>query len=101
MEEVYGLFHTDSPLGVQVFGGAKDKWDPLIDQLRRTSDQKQRTEIVGKLQEMESQFLWHMPLFSLKQYVIVNESRLKTAGIYGNEWTNYDRKIQDWELKVK
>ncbi|KIL40347.1 hypothetical protein SD70_13960 [Gordoniibacillus kamchatkensis] len=101
MEEVYGLFHTDSPLGMNVFGGAKDKWDPLIDELRKTSDQQKRIEIVGKLQDMEANFLWHMPLFSMKQYIIVNEARLKTAGIYGNEWTNYDRKVQDWELKVK
>ncbi|WP_409340860.1 ABC transporter substrate-binding protein [Paenibacillus sp. MBLB4367] len=101
LEEAYGLFHTDSPLGMQVLGGAKDKWDPLIDELRRASDPQKRKEAVGKLQEMESQFLWHMPLFSIKQYVLVNESRLKTAGIFGNEWTNYDRKQQDWELKVK
>lgn len=101
LEEAYGLFHTDSPLGMQVLGGAKDKWDPLIDELRRASDPQKRKEAVGKLQEMESQFLWHMPLFSIKQYVLVNEARLKTAGIFGNEWTNYDRKQQDWELKVK
>ncbi|WP_186445959.1 ABC transporter substrate-binding protein [Paenibacillus cremeus] len=101
LEEAYGLFHTDSPLGMQVFGGAKDKWDPLIDDLRRATDPQKRKEAVGKLQDMESQFLWHMPLFSLKQYVLVNESRLKTAGIFGNEWTNYDRQQQNWELKVK
>ncbi|NOU96158.1 hypothetical protein GC093_23450 [Paenibacillus sp. LMG 31456] len=101
LEEAYGLFHTDSPLGMQVFGGAKDKWDPLIDELRRTSDPQKRKEAVGKLQDMESQFLWHMPLFSLKQYVLVNESRLKTAGVFGNEWTNYNRQQQNWELKVK
>ncbi|WP_284639280.1 ABC transporter substrate-binding protein [Paenibacillus silviterrae] len=101
LEEAYALFHTDSPLGMQVLGGAKDKWDPLIDELRRTTDAQKRKEAVGKLQEMESQFLWHMPLFSIKQYVLVNESRLKTAGIFGNEWTNYNRKQQDWELLVK
>ncbi|NHN32770.1 ABC transporter substrate-binding protein [Paenibacillus agricola] len=101
LEEAYGLFHTDSPLGMQVLGGAKDKWDPLINDLRRESDPQKRKAAVGKLQEMESQFLWHMPLFSIKQYILVNEARLKTSKIFGNEWTNYDRKQQDWELLVK
>ncbi|MCL6444584.1 MAG: ABC transporter substrate-binding protein [Alicyclobacillus sp.] len=100
-EEIYSLFDTDSPLGMEVFGGSKDKWDPLIENLRTASNPKQRTAAVHKLQEMESQFLWRLPLFSLKQYIVVNTSRLKTAGVYGNEWTNYDREFQKWELKVK
>lgn len=99
LEEVYGLFHTDSALGVGVNGGAPDKWDPVIDELRRTSDPKKRTEIVGRLQAMEAEFLWQLPLFSMAQYVIINEAHVQTAGIYGNEWTNYDRSVEQWEMK--
>ncbi|WP_135557349.1 ABC transporter substrate-binding protein [Paenibacillus cymbidii] len=101
LEEAYSLFHTDSALGMQVLGGDKAGWDPLIDNLRKSVDPAKRKEAVAKLQENEAKYLWHMPLFSIKQYVLVNESRLKTAGIYGNEWTNYDRKVETWELKTK
>lgn len=98
MEEVYGFFHSDS-IGTKVVGTSTDKWDPLIDQLRKTSDKDGRQEIINKLQAMEAEFLTQLPLFSMKQYVLVNEARLQTAGIYGNEWTNYDRKLEQWRMK--
>ncbi|MBD2848281.1 ABC transporter substrate-binding protein [Paenibacillus sp. IB182496] len=97
-EEAYGFFHSDG-IGVQVVGASPDKWDPLVDELRRTSDPDDRMDVINRLQAMEAEFLTRMPLFSMKQYVIVNKSNLETAGIYGNEWTNYDRKLEEWSMK--
>jgi len=99
LEEVYGLFHSDSPLGTGVMGAYPDKWDPIINELRRESDPEKRKEIVGRLQQMEAEFLTHMPLFSMSQYILTNNVHLSTAGVYGNEWTNYDRKLETWEMK--
>lgn len=99
MEEVYGIFHSDNTTAATVMGNNKDAWDPTVDELRREADPAKRQEILNRLQEMEAEYLWQLPLFAMKQYVIVNKNRLETAGIYGNEWTNYDRKIQDWEMK--
>lgn len=99
MEEVYGSFHTDSASFSQVLGGDPDVWDPIIDELRQTSDPEKRMEIIHELQELEADYLWHMPMFSMKQYIIVNKNNLQTAGIYGNEWTNYERKMHEWEMK--
>lgn len=100
LEEAYALFHTDSSLGMQLFKG-DSTWDGLINDLRKSTEQKDRVAAVGKLQDNEAKYLWHMPLFSIKQYIIVNESRLKTAKVFGNEWFNYNRKVEDWELLVK
>ena len=99
MEEVYGIFHSDNATASAVMGNNKDAWDPTVDELRREADPAKRQEILNKLQEMEAEYLWQMPLFAMKQYVIVNKNRLDTAGIYGNEWTNYDRKIAEWKMK--
>ncbi|MBP1991065.1 ABC transporter substrate-binding protein [Paenibacillus eucommiae] len=99
MEEVYGIFHSDNAAAAGVMGNNKEAWDSAVDALRRESDPAKRQEALNKLQEMEAEYLWQLPLFAMKQYTVVNKNRLETAGVYGNEWTNYDRKLGDWKMK--
>lgn len=99
MEEVYGFFHSDNDTASQVTGNDSEEWDTTIDELRREADPAKRQEILNRLQELEAEYLWQMPLFAMKQFVVVNKNRLETAGIYGNEWVNYDRKIEQWKMK--
>ena len=40
-------------------------------------------------------------LFAPKNFVIYNQARLDLNGMeFSNEWCNYERKMEDWALKV-
>lgn len=73
-------------------------FDDLNDQLNRTVDPAKRAEVIKELQKLDQQYLYRLPFFSLKQYIVVNTAKVKTAGIYGNDWYNYDRQIEKWEI---
>lgn len=73
-------------------------FDELVAELNATVDAEARTEIIKELQKLDQEYLYRLPFFSLQNCVIVNTSRLKTAGQYGNEWWNYDRQIEEWEI---
>lgn len=75
-----------------------DVFDDLVSQLNATVDPEVRTEIIKELQKLDQEHLYRLPFFSLQNSVVVNTSRLKTAGQYGNEWWNYDRQFADWEI---
>lgn len=76
-----------------------NKFDPLIRELNQTTDMARRREIIKELQAAEEDYLWYGYLFSLKNYIAVNTSRLNHSGKFGHEWTNYDREFEKWELK--
>ncbi|NSW90743.1 MAG: ABC transporter substrate-binding protein [Firmicutes bacterium] len=97
LEEVYGFLHSNHTMGQKLGMGNKEILDPLIDAMNREGDQAKRKEIVKQIQEVENQYLFQMPLFALKMY-IVEHKNLKKPAIYGNEWFNYDYKLHEWEV---
>jgi len=97
LEEVYGAFHTGNSIGLKLGIGDKKLIDPLVEEMYREGDQAKRKAIVAKIQEWENQNLHQMPLFALQMYIIENKKLSKPA-IYGNEWFNYDYKLQDWKI---
>lgn len=100
LEEVYANFDSTSDLMAGIYGTeALKEWDSIISELSRTSEIGKRLDIVKSMQQKESEYLFQLPLFSLKPYIVVNKAHLQTAGIYGNEWTVYDRMISHWEMK--
>lgn len=98
-EEIYAIFKSDDPTYIKLRPSTPNNFDPLIDELVKTTDPAKQTEIIKKLQLVENEYIWNAMLFSLKNYVLVNESRLIRPGDFGHEWTNYDRSIEKWELK--
>lgn len=98
-EDVYNGLSSNNQVLTKLHSNEPNKFDPLLNQLIITSDITKRTDILRQLQAVEREYLWFLPLYSLKTYVLVNESRLKTAGKYGNEWTAYDRGLEKWELR--
>lgn len=95
-EEAYGEMDSQSPIMQKLVND--DIYDELVDELRKTTDVAERTQIIKNLQEIDQECLYRIPLYTMKNVIFVNENRLKTAGVYGNEWYNYDRGLEDWEL---
>jgi len=96
LEEVYGIFGSTHVMGQKLGLGDKSV-DPLIDELFKEGDQAKRKAIVQKIEAWENQALQQMPLFALQMYVLEHKN-LKKPAIYGNEWFNYDYKLQEWEI---
>lgn len=98
-EEMYAIFAGDDPTYASLRPSGPNVMDPLIAELNANTDPAKRQDILNRLQVAEGTLLWNSYLFSLKNYIVVNEKRLVTAGVYGHEWTNYNREIAKWYLK--
>ena len=95
-EEAYGEMISGG--NIMTYLVNDNVYDELIAKLNSTVDPAARSEIIRELQKLDQEYLYRLPLFSLQNCIVVNTSRVKTAGVYGNEWWNYDRKIEEWEI---
>ena len=98
-EEMYAIFKSNDPTYIKIRPATPNAMDPLIDALNQCVDPAKRLTILDDLQVTEDTLLWQSYLFSLKNYVLVNEKRLNRTGEYGHEWTNYNRDIANWTMK--
>lgn len=95
-EEAYGEMTSDG--NIMTYLVNDDVFDALYAELCATTDAAARTEIIKKLQQLDQEYLYRLPLFSLQNCIVVNTNKVKTAGIYGNEWWNYDRNFAAWDI---
>lgn len=97
-EEWYGEYATDNVNFVNIMG--KDGYfDDKVNELRQTTDPAARRQILIDLQKLEQKYLYKLPLFTMQNIFFVNTAKVKTAGVFGNPWFNWDNKFADWELK--
>ncbi|MFD4929469.1 ABC transporter substrate-binding protein [Peribacillus butanolivorans] len=97
-EEWYGEYESKNANFKNVFG-SEGIFDNAVNRLKGTEDMKERQEILSELQNLEVEHLYKLPLYTIKSYYYVNEEKVKTSGIYGNPWYNYDMKFEEWEIK--
>lgn len=97
-EEWYGEYESTNSNMVNIFG-LDGIFDDEVAKLKETVDPVERKGILQELQKQEVENLYKLPLYTVNSYYYVNEEKLKTAGIYGNPWYNYDMKFEEWEIK--
>ncbi len=73
-------------------------YDDLIDRLSATLDEGTRKALVGRLQELDQEYMLRLPLFALVNVAYVNEDRFAMPEAYGNLWYRYDLRFEDWRL---
>lgn len=96
-EEAYGEMVSSG--NIMKYLVNDDIYDGLLEELNATLDQEGRSEIIEAMQKLDQETLYRLPFFSLQNCIIVNTNRLKTADILGNEWWNYERGFEQWELR--
>ncbi len=97
-EEWYGEYATDNSNFVNILG--KDGYfDAKVNELRATTDPAKRAQILLDLQQLEQKYLYKLPIYTMQNIFFVNTAKVKTAGVFGNPWFNWDYKFADWELK--
>lgn len=95
-EEAYGEMTSDGNIMTYLVGD--DVYDELYTELCAAVDPADRSAIVTELQKLDQEYLYRLPLFSLQNCIVVHTSKIKTADIFGNEWWNYDRGFESWEI---
>lgn len=103
-EEAYNAFSSkiiSSGSSANVLPSEPNVMDDLIDQLALAADPDEKNAILKELQAKEEEMLYQLMLFAPKNFVIYNQARLDLNGMeFSNEWCNYERKMEDWALKV-
>ncbi len=95
-EEAYGEMVSSG--NIMKYLVNDDVYDALLTELNATLDPAARAKVIEDLQKLDQEYLYRLPFFSLQNCIVVNTNRLKTAEVLGNEWWNYNRHIEDWEI---
>lgn len=103
-EEAYNVFSSTfiaNSSYAKVLPTTPNEMDPLIEQLGLAADPAKKADILKQLQAMEDDMLYQMMLFAPKNFIIYNKARLEIPQIFSNDWSNYERKMEEWVIKAK
>lgn len=97
--EWYGEYRSDNGNFKNIFGG-DPSFDALIEKLNAESDLSKRSGILKELQTLESEKLYKLPLFTIKNDIFVNSAKVKIPdGVaFANPWYAYDMDFENWEI---
>lgn len=78
----------------------RNEFDLLVDELNKSSWAYERKEIYGRLQQLELEHVYKIPLAIVPQYVIYNQRNLDLPEMdFPNLWYYFDIHIEDWHFK--
>lgn len=99
MTEYFGEYESTSATFKNIFGGDTD-FDALINEYRSASSDDQKNEALKKLQALEHEKLYKLPLFTQGQMVFVNTDHvsLPSGLVFGNPNYVYDMQLENWEI---
>ena len=100
ISEWYGEYSSSNANFRNVFAG-DTAFDPYIDQYNAATSQEEKDEALRKLQEVEAEKVYKLPLYTIGNNVFVNTDRVQLPeGItFGNPWYKTNIHFEDWELK--
>lgn len=103
-EEAYNAFSSDTIKGgatASILPTEPNVMDDLIKELNLAADPAKKADILKQLQALENDMLYHLMLFAPKNFIIYNKARLDIPQIFSNDWSNYERKMEEWVVKAK
>lgn len=78
----------------------RNEFDLLVDELNKSSWAYERKEIYGRLQQLELEYVYKIPLAIVPQYVIYNQRNLDLPEMdFPNLWYYFDIHIEDWHFR--
>ena len=78
----------------------RTEFDSLVNYLNGSNWAYERREIYRKLQEMELEYVYKIPLAIVPQYVIYNHRNLDIPEMeFPNLWYYFDIHIEDWHFR--
>ncbi len=95
-ESIYEEIHGDGIMQTKLIN--QPVYDEVINALEKTIDEDERKELIWQMQELDQEYLFRMPLFTLANIAYVKDTSLRLPEVYGNLWYRYDLCFADWEL---
>ena len=97
--EWYYEYSSSNQLWSQVLKN-RTEFDSLVNYLNGSNWAYERREIYRKLQEMELEYVYKIPLAIVPQYVIYNRRNLDIPEMeFPNLWYYFDIHIEDWNFR--
>lgn len=98
-DEYYGEYVSSNNNFRKILGNATD-FDALVGELGETADVAKRKEIFKKLQALEQEKLFKLPLACFGMNVYINTDKIDIGDtVFGNPLYEYDLKLAQWQLK--
>lgn len=100
VSEWYYEYSNDNPNLSTLLGG-DTVFDTLVTALSSITSTEEEYEILQELQELEEEYMYKIPLFTLSQVVYINEDRVDLPDncTFGNTWYKYDVDFENWSIK--
>lgn len=104
VEEAYNPFYSETVntgLMGKVLPKGQTQMDELLKKLWVTSDSEARKTILKEIQVVETEeMFWFLPMFSLRNLQVFNKARVNLPEqlVLSNEWSNYERYLDEWTL---
>lgn len=100
ISEWYGEYSSSNANFKMVFNG-DTAFDPYINEYAAATTQEEKDAALRKLQEVEAEKLYKLPLYTIGNNVFINTDRVQLPeGIqFGNPWYKTNIHFEDWELK--
>lgn len=99
-ESWYGEYASNNINFANIYNGDKS-FDELTRKLIETRDADKRSEILTQLQELEQEKLFKLPLYTFRNFLFLNESKVSIPKDlkFGNPFYRYDYKFEKWDIK--
>lgn len=99
-ESWYGEY-TSSNVNFKNIYNSDTSFDELVKKFSRTSNQEKKAELLQKLQKLEQEKLYKLPLFTFKNYIFINEDKVNIPKDlnFADTFYRYDYQFEKWELK--
>lgn len=99
MEEWYSEYMSTDALFGNVFGG-DTAFDEAIAELSASTTQEDKNEALKKLQALEQEKVYKVPMFTVGNYVFISDNVTVPAGVeFCNPLYSCDIDYANWELK--
>lgn len=102
VNEWYLEYASSNPNLSALFGGVTE-FESLANDLNTQVDKEEIDETLQKLQVLEQEHLYKLPLFTLGQMLFIREERVAIPDkvTFGNTWYKYDVDFEDWYIKLE
>lgn len=99
-ESWYGEYTSNNTNFARILNDDKS-FDELTKELTITEDKDKRNEILYKLQELEAEKLFKLPLFNIENRMFIKTDKIELPKDikFGNPFYRYDYKFEDWDVK--
>lgn len=97
----YYMEYNDDNANLSRLLGCDTIFDTLTDSLSTVTDAEEEDALLKELQELEQEYFYKIPLFTLSQVVYINDDRVEIPDnvTFGNTWYKYDVDYENWSIK--